>query len=154
MSPQPSPQPLPSEDTLLTPREVAELFGVCTATIARWAREGRLSPIRTPGGHRRYRSAEVRELLHENELGQGRRGGDPVMVDDAVRLYQQGWSVRQVAARFECSYGAMRRILIRRAVLRAQSDHERCLPSAGRASGETSGAASAGSTPSGSGQAK
>lgn len=132
MSPQPSPQPLPGEDTLLTPREVAELFGVRTTTIARWAREGRLSPMRTPGGHRRYRSAEVRELLHENESGQRGPGDDPVMVDDAVRLYQQGWSVRQVAARFECSYSAMRRILIKRVVLRAQSDRERRLPSARR----------------------
>jgi excisionase family DNA binding protein len=95
MSPQPSRRPLSGEDTLLTPREVAELFDVRTTTIARWAREGRLSPMRTPGGHRRYRSAEVRELLYENELDQGMPDDDPVGVDDAVRLYQQGWSVRQ-----------------------------------------------------------
>jgi len=28
--------------------------------------------------------------------------------EDAVRLYEQGWSFRQAATRFECGYGAMR----------------------------------------------
>jgi excisionase family DNA binding protein len=46
---------------LLRPREVAALFGVRPATIARWAREGCLTPLRTPGGHRRY----VRSSVHE-----------------------------------------------------------------------------------------
>jgi transposase len=35
-----------------------------------------------------------------------------------VRLYQQGWSIRQVAAKFDLSYGAMRRILQRHTTLR------------------------------------
>jgi excisionase family DNA binding protein len=48
---------------LLRPREVAALFGVRPATIARWAREGRLTPLRTPGGHRRYVRSSVREAL-------------------------------------------------------------------------------------------
>lgn len=50
-------------DDLLRPREVAELFGVRTATIARWAREGKLTPLRTPGGHRRYSRPGIRRLL-------------------------------------------------------------------------------------------
>jgi transposase len=33
------------------------------------------------------------------------------MAEDAARLYAQGWSIRQVAARFDVSYGVMRRIL-------------------------------------------
>jgi excisionase family DNA binding protein len=43
-----------TDDDLLTPREVAEMFGVRTTTIARWAREGKLTALHTPGGHRRY----------------------------------------------------------------------------------------------------
>jgi excisionase family DNA binding protein len=46
------PNDYPDHDQLLRPREVAEIFGVRTTTIARWAREGRLTPFRTPGGHR------------------------------------------------------------------------------------------------------
>lgn len=48
---------------LLTPAEVAALFRVKPKTISRWAAEHMIESIRTPGGHRRYRSADVRALL-------------------------------------------------------------------------------------------
>jgi len=50
-------------ETLLTPAEVAALFRVDPKTVTRWAKAGKLSSIRTLGGHRRYREAEVRSLL-------------------------------------------------------------------------------------------
>lgn len=50
-------------DRLLTPGEVAALFRVDPKTVTRWAAAGRISSIRTPGGHRRYREAEIRALL-------------------------------------------------------------------------------------------
>ncbi|WP_298806053.1 BldC family transcriptional regulator [uncultured Pseudokineococcus sp.] len=50
-------------ESLLTPAEVAALFRVDPKTVTRWAKAGKLSSIRTLGGHRRYREAEVRELL-------------------------------------------------------------------------------------------
>ena len=50
-------------DELLTPGDVAELFGVGLTTVARWADNGRLDSIRTPGGHRRFRRADVDALL-------------------------------------------------------------------------------------------
>ncbi|GLY78871.1 helix-turn-helix domain-containing protein [Actinoallomurus iriomotensis] len=103
---------------MLKPREVAELLGVRTTTIARWAREGKLSPLRTPGGHRRYSRTAVRELLATDPECDTERQR---MVEDAVRLYGQGWSIRQVADRFECSYGAMRRILMGRVRVRNRS---------------------------------
>ena len=39
------------------------MFRVDPKTVTRWAKAGRLSAIRTLGGHRRYRESEVRELL-------------------------------------------------------------------------------------------
>ncbi|AEG43150.1 BldC family transcriptional regulator [Isoptericola variabilis] len=51
-----------SED-LLTPAEVASLFRVDPKTVTRWAKAGKLSSIRTLGGHRRYKESEVRALL-------------------------------------------------------------------------------------------
>lgn len=48
---------------LLTPAEVAELFRVDPKTVTRWAKMGKLSSIRTLGGHRRYWESEVRGLL-------------------------------------------------------------------------------------------
>jgi excisionase family DNA binding protein len=51
------------EDVLLTPAEVAALFRVDPKTVTRWAKAGKLSSIRTLGGHRRYRADEVRRFL-------------------------------------------------------------------------------------------
>ena len=50
-------------EPLLTPGEVATMFRVDPKTVTRWAKTGRLTSIRTPGGHRRYRQTEVRALL-------------------------------------------------------------------------------------------
>lgn len=56
-------------DDLLTPGEVARLFGVDPKTVTRWASAGKLSPLRTLGGHRRYRSGEVYQLLERSSGG-------------------------------------------------------------------------------------
>jgi excisionase family DNA binding protein len=53
----------PESEALLTPAEVAAMFRVDPKTVTRWAKAGKLSSIRTLGGHRRYRESEVRELL-------------------------------------------------------------------------------------------
>lgn len=63
----------PEAEHLLTPSEVAALFRVDPKTVTRWAKAGKLTSIRTLGGHRRYRASEVHALLES----QG-----PVRVDD------------------------------------------------------------------------
>ena len=52
-----------STDRLLTPAEVAVLFGVDPKTVTRWAKAGLIGSIRTPGGHRRFRESEVTAYL-------------------------------------------------------------------------------------------
>lgn len=52
-----------SIERLLSPAEVAEQFGVDVRTVARWEHDGRLTAIRTLGGHRRYVQSEVVALL-------------------------------------------------------------------------------------------
>ena len=52
-----------SAEHLLTPGEVASLFRVDPKTVTRWASAGRIGSIRTPGGHRRFRESEVRNML-------------------------------------------------------------------------------------------
>ena len=52
-----------SSDVLLTPGEVAVMFRVDPKTVTRWAKAGRLTCIRTPGGHRRYSANEIRAVL-------------------------------------------------------------------------------------------
>ncbi|RCV58187.1 BldC family transcriptional regulator [Marinitenerispora sediminis] len=50
-------------EELLTPGEVAARFRVDAKTVTRWANTGKLTTIRTPGGHRRYRKSEIDALL-------------------------------------------------------------------------------------------
>ena len=52
-----------TDNELLTPSEVAEMFRVNPKTVTRWARAGRISAVRTLGGHRRFRASEIRQLL-------------------------------------------------------------------------------------------
>ena len=51
------------QEILLTPAEVAALFRVDPKTVTRWAKAGKLTSIRTLGGHRRYKESEVKQLL-------------------------------------------------------------------------------------------
>jgi excisionase family DNA binding protein len=56
-------------EPLLTPAEVAMMFRVDPKTVTRWAKSGKLTSIRTLGGHRRYRETEVRDLLGRMDTG-------------------------------------------------------------------------------------
>ena len=62
-------------EPLLTPAEVAAMFRVDPKTVTRWAKAGKLSSIRTLGGHRRYRESEVRDLL-TGMIPEQRRGDE------------------------------------------------------------------------------
>jgi hypothetical protein len=96
------------------------MLGVRTSTIARWARDGLLkSTVQTPGGHRRYRRADVRvaqQAAGSEELQANQRR----IEQDAVRLYEQGWPIRRVAEQFGMGYGPMRRILSKHTPLRGR----------------------------------
>jgi excisionase family DNA binding protein len=48
---------------------VAALFRVDPKTVSRWALAGRITSIKTPGGHRRFREAEIQALLRGDGEG-------------------------------------------------------------------------------------
>ena len=56
-------------DNLMTCGEVAAIFRVDPKAVARWAKAGKLTSIRTPGGHRRYFKSEVEALLRGEQPG-------------------------------------------------------------------------------------
>ncbi len=58
-----------NQENLLTPAEVAALFRVDPKTVTRWAKAGKLTSIRTLGGHRRYKESEVKALLKSISTG-------------------------------------------------------------------------------------
>jgi len=73
-----------ARERLLTPGEVASLFRVDPKTVTRWAAAGRISSIRTPGGHRRFRESEVRALLRGDAAGAGAPAPRSAIEDETV----------------------------------------------------------------------
>jgi excisionase family DNA binding protein len=43
------------------------MFRVNPKTVTRWARAGKISAIKTLGGHRRFRASEIEALLAQEE---------------------------------------------------------------------------------------
>jgi excisionase family DNA binding protein len=54
---------------------VASLFRVDPKTVTRWAKAGKLTSIRTLGGHRRYKDSEVKALLNNISSDKTMNGG-------------------------------------------------------------------------------
>jgi hypothetical protein len=52
----------PDMRPLMKLKEVSAIFRVDPKTVTRWANAGKLNPIRTLGGHRRYYEDEVKAL--------------------------------------------------------------------------------------------
>ena len=46
--------------------EAARLFGVSASTVTRWARQGLLRALRTPGGHYRFPAEETRRAAQRS----------------------------------------------------------------------------------------
>lgn len=60
-------EPAGQEHQYLKTAEVARLLHVSPKTIARWSAEKRLPHTITPGGHRRFPAAAIRELANQLE---------------------------------------------------------------------------------------
>src|SRR5215210_4468734 len=77
-------------EQLLTPSEVAAMFRVNPKTVTRWARAGKLTAIRTLGGHRRFRVSEIKRSVgvrspHHNVARGNRRPPGRRLPFSAVR---------------------------------------------------------------------
>ncbi len=55
------------DSTVLTSGDVARIFAVTKTTVKRWARDGYLASFKTPGGHFRFRQADVDALKARHE---------------------------------------------------------------------------------------
>ena len=54
----------------LTPKQVYERFGFHPKTLALWADEGKVSCIKSPGGHRRYSLESLENISKEISPGE------------------------------------------------------------------------------------
>jgi excisionase family DNA binding protein len=57
------------DEPILRTGEVAMLFRVTGRAVRAWADTGKLSCLRTPGGHRLFLASDVREALKAMERG-------------------------------------------------------------------------------------
>jgi excisionase family DNA binding protein len=93
-----------NEPDWLTLGQAAKYLGVAQSTIRKWSDQGRVPAFYTPGGHRRYRRADLDVFLERSGPG-GRDQTGPVVliVDDDERLREyvranlelEGYSVRE-----------------------------------------------------------
>jgi excisionase family DNA binding protein len=51
---------------LISPQKAAKLIGVLPNTLRNWEEEGKITAIKTIGGHRRYKLNEINRLLDKS----------------------------------------------------------------------------------------
>jgi excisionase family DNA binding protein len=96
----------PGDSGWLTLGEAARFLGVAQSTIRKWADEGRVPAIRTPGGHRRFRRGELELFLARSSAGRRPVGPAVLLVDDDERmrelvrleLEREGYDVQEAAS--------------------------------------------------------
>lgn len=90
----------------LTLGQAARFLGVAQSTIRKWSDHGRVPAFYTPGGHRRYRRADLETFLERSGPGGQTKSGPLVLlVDDdpqvrelvRVNLEFEGYTVREAA---------------------------------------------------------
>ena len=95
----------------LTLGQAAAFLGAAQSTVRKWADAGRLPAFYTPGGHRRFRRADLEAFLAGPRRGSGPRsaGASVLVVDDdpglrefiRANLEAEGYSVREAGSASE-----------------------------------------------------
>ncbi|HUK93888.1 MAG TPA: response regulator [Gaiellaceae bacterium] len=88
----------------LTLGQAAKYLGIAQSTIRRWSDEGRVPAFYTPGGHRRYRQADLDRFLESSGPNAVTAPAPLVLIVDndarlreyvRVNLEMEGYSVRE-----------------------------------------------------------
>jgi excisionase family DNA binding protein len=96
-----------NEPDWLTLGQAAKYLGVAQSTIRKWSDQGRVPAFYTPGGHRRYRRADLDVFLERSGPGARDQTGPTVLiVDDDERLREyvranlelEGYNVREAGS--------------------------------------------------------
>src|SRR5437588_12461306 len=93
------------ESDWLTLGQAAKYLGVAQSTIRKWSDLGRVPAFYTPGGHRRYKRADLDAFLERSGPGKPARGPLVLLVDDdpqvrevvRINLEMGGYAVREAA---------------------------------------------------------
>src|SRR2546426_5401811 len=98
-------RPAAGESDWLTLGQAAKFLGVAQSTIRKWSDVGRVPAFYTPGGHRRYKRADLDAFLDRSGPGKPARGPLVLLVDDdaqvrevvRINLEMEGYAVREAA---------------------------------------------------------
>jgi excisionase family DNA binding protein len=90
----------------LTLGQAARFLGVAQSTIRKWSDQGRVPAFYTPGGHRRFRRADLDAFLARSGPGRQQAGPAVLLVDDDERmrelvrmeLEREGYDVQEAAS--------------------------------------------------------
>jgi excisionase family DNA binding protein len=90
----------------LTLGQAAKYLGVAQSTIRKWSDGGRLPAFYTPGGHRRFRRADLDQFVGSSRTAGGRPRPVVLIVDDdpglreflRVNLESDGYQVREAGS--------------------------------------------------------
>src|SRR5438874_751323 len=99
----PGRRPPMGESDWLTLGQAAKFLGVAQSTIRKWSDIGRVPAFYTPGGHRRFRRADLDAFLDRSGPGKPARGPLVLVVDDdpqvrevvRINLEIEGYTVRE-----------------------------------------------------------
>ncbi|HZT54338.1 MAG TPA: response regulator [Gaiellaceae bacterium] len=94
------------EPEWLTLGQAARFLGVAQGTIRKWSDRGQVPTFYTPGGHRRYRRADLEAFLARSGTARRRTGPPVLVVDDDERmrellrreLERHGYEVQEAAS--------------------------------------------------------
>ena len=87
-----------SEPDWLTLGQAAKYLGVAQSTIRKWSDQGRVPAFYTPGGHRRYRRADLDNFLNRSGPGGAAQQGPLVREYVRVNLEMEGYAVREASS--------------------------------------------------------
>jgi excisionase family DNA binding protein len=75
-------------ERFLTPTQVAQRLLVAPVTVRLWASKGMLPAVTTPGGHRRFREADIEQFVAQHQRAGRVAGAAParvLIIDDDVQ---------------------------------------------------------------------
>lgn len=52
-------------EKLISPKRASKILGVHPVTLINWEKEGKISCMKTLGGHRRYKFDEIKKIWNE-----------------------------------------------------------------------------------------
>ena len=97
------------EPEWMTLGQAAKFLGVAQSTLRKWSDHGRIPTFVTPGGHRRYRRADLETFLVRSGPGRQQDGPPVLLVDDDAgmrelvrhQLEREGYAVQEAASAAE-----------------------------------------------------